>query len=479
MTYYLLLLLIPLLGGLSLPLFKRQGSVRLIALLITLINLGAFILIAIRAQGEILHPVMSCPLFLCDSLSLVPPDGLSRILLFLTITLFPVITAVSFYHDYSRPAWFYALILLLEFALTGVFLTGNAIVFYIFWEIALILAWLLCGNWGGENRIRITFKFFIYTFTGSLLLLFVILYVWIKSPGAESFDFRYLYHASLSVTEQTWLFIAMFVAFGVKIPLFPLHTWQPATYSQSPLAGTLILSAIMVKMGTYGLLRIMLPFTQGVFSELGMVAMGISICGIIYASVIALQRSDMRYLFAWSSIAHTGLIAAAIFSGTYHGIQGAMIQMLAHGFTIAGMFIMADIIERRTGSRTIGNSEGIARTAPRFAVFFMLFCLAMLAFPLTSGFTGEFLMLMGLFEWHPLMAALAGTTIIFSAVYILRLYNKSMLGPSNGAFADLRSSEILLLLPLIAMILWIGTYPAWFMDMTAGSTEQFVRLITP
>jgi NADH-quinone oxidoreductase subunit M len=407
-------------------------------------------------------------------------DGISLLLVMLTAFLVPIIILASFSHSYSRPSAFYSLILLMEMALIGVFTAFDGLMFYIFWELALIPAYFICAVWGGNDRIRITFKFFIYTFVGSLFMLVALIYLYFKTPVPHSFDFQWLYAVTLTPAEQTWIFLAFFIAFAVKIPVFPFHTWQPDTYAGAPAAGSMLLAGIMLKMGIYGMIRWMIPICHDAVQQWGGIVLILAITGIVYASLIAIRQSDMKRLVAYSSIAHVGLIAAGVFSLTTWAMQGAVIQMVSHGINIVGLFIVIDLIEQRTGTRTIGDLGGIALKAPRLAIFFMIILLGSVALPLTNGFVGEFLLLLGIFEYSAIFAAVAGLTIIFSAVYMLWMYQRTMLGKPNEwteNIADLTWTEMATLIPLVILIFWIGLFPGLFLDVALPDVMKILNNI--
>lgn len=476
----LILILLPLAFLLILPFIKGEKAIRFTALTGGVAEFGVAVAALIQYQTT-----CHCNLtFYSDWLTTLgvnlvfKMDGVSLPLALLTAFLVPVIIVSTFSHHPSRPSAFYVLILLMESALMGVFTTSDGLIFYIFWELTLIPAWFICAVWGGNDRIRITFKFFVYTFTGSLFMLVALIYVYFRTPLPHSFDFRVLYLAVLSPEEQFWLFLAFFLAFAIKIPLFPFHTWQPDTYTESPAAGSMLLAGIMLKMGIYGLMRLLLPICKEAMDGLGGIAMILAITGIVYASLIAIRQEDLKRLVAYSSIAHVGLIAAGVFVLNLKGMQGAVIQMVSHGINIVGLFFIIDIIQLRTGSRNISDLGGIARRAPRLAIFFMIILLASIALPLTNGFVGEFLLLIGLFEYNPVYAAVAGLTIIFSAVYMLWMYQRVMYGSTTAMtenITDLSGTEMAALIPLVAVILWIGIAPGFFMDLI---WPEAMRLLT-
>ncbi|MEI7500201.1 MAG: NADH-quinone oxidoreductase subunit M [Bacteroidota bacterium] len=466
----ILLILLPLALSLFILMLKEEKAIRQFALAGSLIEFG----IAVAAFIQYKTSCHCNLLFTTDWLAALGVslkfgmDGISLLLVMLTTFLLPAIILASFNHSYNRPSAFYSLILLMEMALIGVFTSFDALIFYIFWELALIPAYFICAVWGGDDRIRITFKFFIYTFVGSLFMLVALIFLYFKTPLPHSFDFQWLYAVKLTPVEQTWIFLAFFLAFAVKIPIFPFHTWQPDTYTAAPAPGSMLLAGIMLKMGIYGMIRWMIPICHDALQQWGGVVMILAITGIIYASLIAIRQNDMKRLVAYSSIAHVGLIAAGLFSLTAFAMQGAVIQMVSHGINIVGLFIAIDLIEQRTKTRNISDLGGIALKAPRLAIFFMVVLLASVALPLTNSFVGEFLLLLGLFEYSTIFAAVAGLTIIFSAVYMLWMYQRTMLGKSNELTENIRDLtwlEMATLIPLVIMIFWIGLFPGMFLDV--------------
>jgi NADH-quinone oxidoreductase subunit M len=475
-----ILILLPLAISLILLTIKEEKAIRQFALAGSLLEFGVAVAAFIQYQT-------SCHcnlLFTADWLSTLGVslkfgmDGISLLMVMLTTFLVPVIILSSFGHSYRRPSAFYSLILLMEMALVGVFVAFDGLIFYIFWELALIPAYFICAVWGGNDRIKITFKFFIYTFVGSLFMLVALIYLYFKTPLPHSFDFQWLYAVSLTPVEQTWIFVAFFLAFAIKIPVFPLHTWQPDTYTGAPAAGSMLLAGIMLKMGIYGMIRWMIPICHDAMQEYANVAIILAVTGIVYASIIAIRQSDLKRLVAYSSIAHVGLIAAGVFALTPHALEGAVLQMVSHGINIVGLFIVIDLIEKRTGTRTIRELGGIALKAPRLAAIFMVILLGSIALPLTNGFVGEFLLLLGLFEYSKIFAAIAGLTIIFSAVYMLWMYQRTMLGNTNeftAQISDLSWGEMAVFVPLVIMIFWIGLFPGLFLDLALPDVLQILN----
>jgi NADH-quinone oxidoreductase subunit M len=407
-------------------------------------------------------------------------DGISMLLVLLTTFLVPVIVYSSYRHTYKNAALFYSLVLMMQMALVGVFVALDGFLFYIFWELALIPIYLICLMWGGKDRVRITLKFFIYTLAGSLLMLVGLIYLYLQTPGTHTFDIEAFYSLRLPAAAQGLLFWAFFAAFAIKMPVFPFHTWQPDTYTDSPTPGTMLLSGIMLKMGIYGVIRWLLPVVPLGVAEWGTTAIVLSVAGIVYASCIALVQKDFKRLIAWSSIAHVGLISAGIFSLNLQGLQGGMIQMVSHGINVVGLFFIADILMSRVSTRAMNDLGGIRNVAPAFATFFVIILLASVALPLTNGFVGEFLLINGLYQFNTWMAAVAGLTVILGAVYMLVAYKKISLGEKNGlteTFTDLTLHEKAVMIPLVIMIFFIGIYPKPLLDIAEPSVINLLSVI--
>jgi len=407
-------------------------------------------------------------------------DGISLLMVLLTTFLVPVIILSSFKTNYKNPALFYALILSMQMALIGVFVSLDGFLFYVFWELALIPIYFICLLWGGENRAKITFKFFVYTLAGSLFMLAGLIYLYQHTEqGNSSFDINALYQAgrNLAPAQQGFIFWAMFIAFAIKMPVFPFHTWQPDTYTVAPAQGTMLLSGIMLKMGTYGVIRWLIVLVPIGVQNWSGVAITLSVIGIVYASCIAIVQKDFKRLIAYSSIAHVGLIAAGIFAFNQQGVQGALIQMLSHGVNVVGMFFIVDIIQSRTNTREISTLGGIRNVNPQFAVLFLMVLLGSVALPLTNGFVGEFLLLNGLFQYNPYITAFAGLSVILGAVYMLRSYQSIMLGETNtitASFASLEMSEKAVLIIICAAIILFGVYPKPLLDIAAPAVNQLL-----
>ncbi|GAB2696167.1 NADH-quinone oxidoreductase subunit M [Mucilaginibacter koreensis] len=406
-------------------------------------------------------------------------DGINIIPVMLTALLVPLIIVTTFKHNYSNPSAFYALILFMQAGLLLVFTALDGFLFYIGWEVALIPIYFICGLWGGENRIKVTLKFFIYTFAGSLFMLLALIYLYFQTP-TKTFDIHEFYNLKLNETAQTYVLAAFFLAFAIKMPVFPFHTWQPDTYTEAPSAGTMMLSGIMLKMGIYGVIRWMIPVAPVSFYLWQNLPLILAVIGIVYASIIAFRQNDGKRLTAYASIGHVGLIAAGIFSWNVEGLQGAEIQMLNHGIEVVGLFFVWDIISRQLGTRKISELGGIAKVAPQFAILFLIVVLATVALPLTNGFIGEFLLLNAVYQYNIWIAAAAGLTIILGAVYMLRMYKGVMQGETNAltvTFTDVTASEKIVLGIICALIIFLGVYPQAVLHLSEAAVSNLVSSV--
>lgn len=407
-------------------------------------------------------------------------DGISLLLVLLTTVLTPFIILSSF--SQQRPAGFYALVLLMEAALIGVFVARDGFLFYVFWEIALIPIWFICLLWGEAGSSKVVLKFFIYTLAGSLLMLIALVYLYLQTPAPHSFDWQSLQAAgrTLPASTQSFLFWALFAAFAIKMPVFPFHTWQPETYRTAPAQGSMLLSAIMLKMGVYGVIRWLIPFVPEGVQQWGNTALVLSIIGIVYASLIALVQRDFKRLIAYSSIAHVGMISAGIFTISKTGLQGAVIQMVSHGLIVFALFYIAEIVYERSGKRLLSDLGGMRQSTPVLASVFLIIVLGSIGLPLTSGFVGEFLLITSLVNYQWLFGAVAALTIILGAVYMLRGFQHTMLGSVVDATSqaeDLTLREKLILIPVVTLILWIGIFPASLLRVSEAAAANLLQLV--
>jgi NADH-quinone oxidoreductase subunit M len=377
-------------------------------------------------------------------------------------------------NEIKNRAQFLSLMLFTQTGLLGVFLAGDALLFYFFWELALIPVYFLCSIWGGEKRIAVTFKFFIYTFLGSLFMLIGIILVYTHTAD-QSFAIQSFKQASLSAGQQLTAFALFFTAFAIKMPIFPLHTWQPDAYEQSPTAVTMVLSAVMVKMGLYGVMRWLMPLFPNAFSAHSNFVVILSVIGILYASFIAIRQDDMKRLIAYSSIAHIGLMSAALFANNEIGAQGVLIQLFSHGVNVLGLWIIADIIEQQTGTRSLKEMGGLAKQNPTLGILLVGFAFANIALPLTNAFVGEFLMFNSLFQFKPWIAAAAGVSVVLAAIYTLNMVQKCAYGEVSEKMSKMQAPNVpaqFVLIVLLIVVIISGVYPAPLFDLTADTLQQ-------
>jgi NADH-quinone oxidoreductase subunit M len=408
-------------------------------------------------------------------------DGMGRMLTLLTGISFPIIFVSTYRVSYKNAPSFYALMLLSQAGLMGVFLASDALLFYFFWELALIPVYFLCSRWGGEKRIQATFKFFIYTFTGSLLMLIGIIYTYLHTEPTQYSDHSFSINAFQSVlllpSQQNWLFWLFFIAFAIKMPIFPFHTWQPDTYEQSPTAVTMVLSGIMVKMGLFGVIRWLLPIFPAAVVKFDAIVIILSIIGIIYASLIAMRQDDLKQLVAYSSIAHIGLMCAAIFTTKQIALEGVLVQMFNHGINIIGMWIVIELIEKQLGTRKISQLGGIAHGAPVLTIMLLVVAFANIALPLTNAFVGEFMMFAGLYQFNVWYAVVAVVSIILAAVYTLNMVQKVFYGEANTLTVGIKEislNEKIILAVVVIAIFMVGIYPQPFFDLTKDTVAAIV-----
>ncbi len=402
-------------------------------------------------------------------------DGLSLSMLLLTTALAPIIILSSLGNSFPKSQSFYALMLFMVFAMAGTFLSADGLLYYIFWELSLIPIYFIALMWGSgdaEERKKAVVKFFIYTFAGSLFMLAAFVYLYQKSG---SFLNLQLYRLTLSDKEQFWIFLGFFLAYAIKIPLIPFHTWQANVYQKAPTAGTMLLSGIMLKMAIYSIIRWQLPIAPAPAQEYMAVLVVLCIAGVIYGSILALKQNDLKKLLAYSSLAHVGLIAAGAYTLTLDGLRGAWLQMIAHGFVVVGLFYAAEIIIRRYNTTEISEMGGIRVMTPRFTSMFMILVLASVALPSTFNFIGEFELLYSLAQTNIWYAVLGGTTIILGAFYMLRMFQQVMLGEQNSRpFADVSFGEGFVFVVIIGVLLFFGLYPKPIVDFITPDLEKIL-----
>ena len=477
----LLLILIPLLGGLVSFFLKEERTSRSWALLVAFASLAVSIFGLTVAKSPDQLAFSASWLGSLGSRFSIALDGLSQVLCLLTAIAYPLIFIATWNTSYKKANNFFGLMLLTQAGLIGVFTATDALLFYFFWELALVPVYFICSAWGGERRIAVTFKFFIYTFTASVLMLIGLLYLYFQTPD-RSFAIESFYALNLPVSTQSWLFWLMFVAFAVKMPMFPFHTWQPDTYEQSPTAATMVLSGLMVKMGVYAVIRWVWPiFPEGVHMW-GDVVMSLSVAGVLYASVIAIQQNDLKRLIAYSSIAHIGIMIMSIFAENKIGMQGVMMQMFNHGINIIGLWIVVELIERQFHTRKLSELGGIAQKAPGLTILLVIVAFANISLPLTNAFVGEFLMFNGIWNtasnYRIVFAVLAGLSIILAAVYTLNMIQKVFFGNANELTEkahDIKINERLALGIIVVLIFVFGVYPQPMLNLTNGFVDALLK----
>lgn len=402
-------------------------------------------------------------------------DGISLLLVLLSTLLIPICILASWKYIEKRVKEFLFCLLLMETACVGIFSSLDFVLFYIFWEAMLVPMYLLIAVWGGPEKVYASIKFFIYTMAGSVFLMVAMIALYLT---AGTFSIPELMTHTYSFAFQFWIFLAFGIAFAIKVPMAPFHTWLPAAHVEAPTAGSVLLASVLLKMGTYGFLRFCLPITPQASIYFAPYVLSISIISIIYGGYVALGQSDMKRLIAYSSVAHMGFVTLGTFLFNKHGLEGAVLQMINHGITTGALFLCVGIIYERSHSRLIKDNSGISKIMPVYIGFFGFFCLSSMAFPGTNGFVGELLVLIGAFLDHKLIGALSIPGVVLAAAYMLRLLQKiAWGGKGNPRFFDLNLREIVYLTPLVVFVLWIGFAPAPFLDVMHASVDHLVEQV--
>jgi NADH-quinone oxidoreductase subunit M len=421
-------------------------------------------------------------------------DGISLFMVLLTTLLMPLAVLGSWTSIRLKSRSYYALLLVLTTGMIGVFVALDLLLFYVMWEIMLIPMYFIIGIWGGERRIYASLKFFIYTMVGSILMLVAILYLWLQS-GGTTFNYDQILALAQADTNAftffgrlipmtTALFVAFFLAFAIKVPMFPFHTWLPDAHVEAPTAGSVILAGIMLKMGTYGFLRFAMPFfpDTAMSPAIRTTILALGVIGIIYGALVAMVQPDFKKLVAYSSVSHLGFVMLGIFALTLQSVQGALMVMINHGISTGALFFLIGIIYERRHSRLIADYGGIARVVPMFAVLLTLVSLSSIGLPGTNGFIGEFLVLVGSFRTAPYFTVIAATGVIFAAAYLLwaiqRMLFQPLDKPENARLTDLNRRELTIMGVLTVMILWMGIYPAPVLDRMEASASKFVQTVS-
>ncbi|HQR76900.1 MAG TPA: NADH-quinone oxidoreductase subunit M [Burkholderiaceae bacterium] len=404
-------------------------------------------------------------------------DGLSVWFVLLTAFITVIVVLAGWEVIQDRVAQYYAAFLILSGLMVGVFSAVDGLLFYVFFEATLIPMYIIIGIWGGANRVYAAFKFFLYTLLGSLLMLVALVYLYYASDGSFAiFD----WHATpLGRMPQILLFLAFFMAFAVKVPMWPVHTWLPDAHVEAPTGGSIVLAAIMLKLGAYGFVRFSLPITPDASHELAGFMIALSLIAVVYVGLVALVQTDMKKLVAYSSIAHMGFVTLGFFIFNAIGVAGGIVQMISHGFVSGAMFFCIGVMYDRMHSRNIADYGGVVNTMPKFAAFFMLFAMANAGLPATSGFVGEFMVILGAVKFNFWIGLIAGTTLIFGAAYSLWMYKRVVFGEVANrhvaALADVNGREFLILLLLAAAVMWMGLYPKPVTDLMDASVANLLK----
>lgn len=413
-------------------------------------------------------------------------DGISLFMILLSTLTMPVAVLGSFRYVTTREKPFYALMLLLQTGIIGVFAALDLFLFYVFFELTLVPMYFIVGVWGGERRIYAAVKFFLYTALGSLLMLVAILYLYFQArglTGAPSFLYVDLLQAPLSLTEQLWLFAAFALAFSIKVPVFPFHTWLPDAHVEAPTPGSVVLAAVLLKMGTYGFLRFLLPLfpEASAHDTVGLVMVTLGVVGIIYAAVVAAVQPDAKKLVAYTSVAHMGFVVIGIFALTVNGLQGGLVVMISHGVSTGALFLLLGMLYERRHSRRIDAFGGLARVTPLLAIAFLVTAFASIGLPGTSGFVGEFLALVGAFQRYPVLAGIATTGVIFAAYYMLPMVQSVFFNrledEENRRMPDLSGREIAVLAPLLLLMVGLGVYPKPVLERMEPSVQAVLERV--
>jgi NADH-quinone oxidoreductase subunit M len=475
------LVALPIIGSLALLFVKddehNEGAIRRIALIVAGLVFAETLLVWARfdpasAEFQFVERHAWIPSFGISYA--IGVDGISLLLLVLTGFLTPIALLSSWDSVHKKTRAFCIAILLLESAMMGVFVSIDLFLFYVFWDAMLIPMYFLIGIWGYDRRIYAAVKFILYTMAGSVLMLLAILALAVlneSTTGHYSFDLQTLYDLSIPAGAQFWLFLAFALAFAIKVPLFPFHTWLPDAHVEAPTAGSVILAGVLLKMGTYGLVRFAFPLFPTAAAFLAVV-------GIIYGALVAMVQPDLKKLVAYSSVSHLGFVVLGIAAMNTQGVQGAVYQMLNHGISTGGLFLIVGMLSDRRHTRLISEFGGLKIVMPRLVAAFLLITLSSIGLPGLNGFVGEFLILLGAFIWNPRFAAFAATGVILSATYMLWMFqrvNYGSVSEKNSALPDLKPREWALIVPIVAMAVLMGVFPNLFLRPMGPSVERMIN----
>jgi NADH-quinone oxidoreductase subunit M len=484
-----LVVFVPFIGGLLILLWKnaKDDTIRNIALIVSLLDFVFSIPLFTFYNSSLNEPQFVEKLPWIPSLGInyfIGIDGLSILLVLLTTFLTPLCVLISWNDIKNKSKQFFALLLLLETGIIGVFVSLDLFLFYLFWEVMLIPMYFLIGIWGGPNRIYAAVKFFLYTIAGSLLMLVAILFVFNSHQnmtGVSSFNLFDLYQTQFPANQKFLLFLAFFIAFAIKVPLFPFHTWLPDAHTEAPTAGSVILAGVLLKMGTYAMLRIAIPLFPDIAQQTAPVIIILALIGIIYGALVAMVQPDIKKLVAYSSVSHLGFVVLGMFVFNQQGLHGASIQMVNHGLSTGGLFLLVGMIYERRHTRMISEFGGIAKQMPIYFFLFLIVLLSSIGLPLLNGFVGEYLVLLGAYQANFWYAIVGTSGIIWGAVYMLWMFQRVMFGPldkpENKELKDLDRREIAILVPIILAMFWIGIYSNPFLRRMDTAINQTIERV--
>ena len=472
---------LPLVGGILLGLVpKNDGLIRYGALVITLTTFVASLgVMANFDAGEAGFQLGSSAEWIPEwgVGYLTGIDGISLWMVMLTTFLTPLAVLASWSMT-ERVKPFFVFLLALETGMLGVFCSLDMFLFYVFWEVSLVPMYFLIGIWGYGNRVYAAMKFFLFTLAGSLLMLVAILYLYFAPGGEPTFDYQALLGTPLTLDVQRLLFLGFFASFAVKVPLVPLHTWLPDAHTEAPTAGSVMLAAVLLKLGAYGLVRFAIPLFPDAARELAPLVLTLAIIGIIYGALVAIVQKDLKRLVAYSSIAHLGFVVLGMFVGTVQGMSGGILQMVNHGLSTGALFMLVGLLYERRHTRAIANYGGLAKSAPVLAGVFLFIVMSSIGLPGLNGFVGEFLILVGTFSSYRWWAVPATFGVVLAAIYLLWAYQRVFHGPithpANAELSDMKAREWLMLAPIMALIVFIGVYPKPFLDRIEPSATKVV-----
>lgn len=493
------LIFLPVFFAIALVVWPQKNTIRHLALGFSIIEflLSVVVIQRFDISSAALQLVEKTPWIERFGISyFIAIDGISLMLIMLTTFLTPIIILASWKSIDQRIKGFHAALFVLQTAMLGSFLAMDAVLFYVFWELSLVPMYFIVGIWGGARKIYATIKFFIYTMAGSLLMLLAIIFLMNLTPavtgGAMSASLLDFYKLNIPFiagdifTTQTLLFFAFALAFAIKVPMFPLHTWLPDAHVEAPTPGSVILAGVMLKMGTYGFLRWVIPLFPEATEHFGWMFIAAGVIGIIYGAIVAMVQPDVKKLVAYSSVSHMGYIVVGLFTMNVYGLNGALYQMLNHGISTGALFILIGMIYERTHSREISKYGGLAGSLPLFTIGFIIVTMSSIAVPLTNGFIGEFLILLGAYQYSPAIAALSVSGVVLGAAYMLWMVKRVFFGPkgelilssekdSQHSLHDLSAREIAVLAPMIVMIFWMGLFPSHFMNYSKASVDNLIN----